>query len=91
MADRFYREADSNVQGLQDVNSTPEQKVIDALEDALSLARSGRMRSVVVTGDLTGNEWYSNAKFIDGLTLLGHLDIAKQAVRRGMTHDEETP
>ena len=89
MADRFYREkaAGSNVQRLEDANSKPEQKVIDALEEALAMAKSGEMRSVVITGDLIGNEWYSNAKFIDGLVLLGHLDIAKQAVRRGMTHD----
>ena len=74
----------TEVQKLQDANSKPNQDVIDALEYALSLARSGQMRSVVVTGDLIGNEWYSEAKFSDGLVLLGHLDIAKQAVRRGM-------
>lgn len=75
------------LQKLQDANSKPNQDVIAALEDALDLARSGEMRSVVITGDLIGNEWYSNAKFLDGLVMLGHLDIAKQAVRRGMSRD----
>lgn len=75
------------LQKLQDANSKPNQDVIAALEDALDLARSGEMRSVVITGDLIGNEWYSNAKFLDGLVMLGHLDIAKQAVRSGMSRD----
>jgi len=67
----------------------PVKDVIDVLEDALALARSGDLRSVAICGDLTGNNCYRAAAVIDGVTLLGHVARMMFSINRAMTGGDE--
>lgn len=76
-----------NVTQLTDMNSKPDEQVVKALEDALELARSGELRSVVVVGDLTGNMLYRVCGMENGVVLLGHLSRAVDAVNKALDGD----
>ena len=58
---------------LQPANTKPRQDVIEILEGALERARTGEMRGVVLTAELTGNRINFVASFNDGIQIGGHL------------------
>jgi len=67
----------------------PVRDVVEVLEDALALAKSGELRSVAICGDLTGNYCYRACAVIDGVTLLGHVARMMFAINRAMTPGDE--
>ena len=48
------------VKRLRDVNEEPDEDVVTELEDALAMAKSGQMRSVVIAASLTGHATYTS-------------------------------
>lgn len=44
---------------LEDANQEPDQDTVEALEEALELARSGQMRSVSIAASLTGHRTFT--------------------------------
>ena len=72
------RTMSDDVHQLRDASSSPVDLVVSALEDALEEARSGRLRNVVIVGDLAGTLYYRNCGMDDRIRLLGFLEAAKQ-------------
>ncbi len=60
---------------------TPVVMVISALEEALEEANSGKLRNVVIVGDLTGSLTFSICGMDDRVRLLGLLEMAKRSVK----------
>lgn len=71
---------------LETLTTKPDSEVVAALEDALLLAKEGTLREVAIYGNLTGNRFYTNTKFADGITLVGALERAKWEIMRGLDH-----
>lgn len=68
--------SDSVVKPFRNVNDAPDEDVIAALEEALELARSGRMRSVSIAATLTGHATYTTYHTRDlneAIGLVGYL------------------
>ncbi len=71
--------SDDKVAPLRNINEQPNEDVVAALEDALELARSGRMRSVTIAATLTGNATfttYSTRDLNEAIGLVGYLHHA---------------
>ncbi len=66
----------SNVSPLKNANAEPVEEVIDVLEGALKMAKTGELRSIVLVGDCTGNLIWRHCAMKDRTTLLGHLSHA---------------
>ena len=82
--------SDSVVKPFLNANDVPDEDVIVALEDALELARSGRMRSVAITATLTGNATfttYSTRDLNEAIGLVGYLHHVLCARRRNAPTD----
>ena len=62
---------------IKSAESTPVKTVVEALETSLEDAKSGRLRNVVIVGDLTGNLTFCMCGMDDRIRLLGYLDMAK--------------
>ena len=73
--------------GLRDVKADMVPNVVDCLESALELAKSGELRSVVVVGDLRGERLYSYCGMEDRVLLLGHLANAIHSVLSASEED----
>lgn len=71
---------------LRPARTRPRKDVIEILEGALERARSGEMRGVVMTAELTGNRINFVASFNDGILLGGHLHMQMALVTNAMTH-----
>lgn len=68
--------SDAVVQPFKNANDTPNEDVVAALEEALDLARSGRMRSVAIAATLTGHATfttYSTRDLNEAIGLVGYL------------------
>lgn len=50
----------TDIQHIKKVGIEPDQEVIRALEEALALAKKGNLRSVIVAGNMTAHQTYSN-------------------------------
>jgi hypothetical protein len=48
------------IKKLKDRNSEPDADTVAVLEEALEMAKSGRLRSVALAGNLTGHATYTN-------------------------------
>lgn len=49
-----------DIKKLKDRNSEPDADTVAVLEEALEMAKSGRLRSVALAGSLTGHATYTN-------------------------------
>ena len=49
-----------SIKKLKDRNSEPDADTVAVLEEALEMAKSGRLRSVALAGSLTGHATYTN-------------------------------
>jgi len=68
--------SDDKVKLLRNVNEQPDEYVVAALEDALELARSGRMRSVAIAAVLTENVTFtthSTRDLNEAIGIVGYL------------------
>jgi len=64
------------VKRLRNANEMPDEDTVAALEDALELAKSGRMRSVAIAGSLTGHATfttYATRDLQEAIGLVGFL------------------
>lgn len=73
-----------SVATLRPAATEPRPEVVAALEKALEKARRGELRSVVISGSLVGNEFWTRAEFEDGRNLLGHLRLHENVVLTAM-------
>lgn len=89
MNDHRGEEGGVTVATLRPATIEPRQVVVAALEEALALARAGELRSVVISGSLIGNQFWTKAEFEDGTKLLGHMRIHEDVVIRGMMGGHE--
>lgn len=67
---------DDKVTTLRNANETPDEDVVAVLEEALALARSGRMRSVALAANLTGHATitaYATNDLQEAIGLVGFL------------------
>lgn len=48
-----------NIKPFREINETPNNEVVELIEEALSMARSGRIRSVAIAASLTGHATYT--------------------------------
>ena len=48
-----------DIKKLRDCNSEPDADTVNALEEALEMAKSGRLRSVALAGSLTGHATFT--------------------------------
>lgn len=73
-----------NIKKLKDRNSEPDADTVAVLEDALEMAKSGRLRSVALAGSLTGHVTltnYATRDLQEAIGLVGflhHILCAKQ-------------
>jgi len=74
----------------RDANAEPAEEVVRVLEDALALAREGKLRSVTVVGGLTGNMLYRASAAGDYVEMLGLLQAAQFSVGARLTADDNT-
>ena len=51
---------DGVVKQLRDINEEPDEDVVAQLEEALAMAKNGRIRSVVIAASLTGHATYTS-------------------------------
>lgn len=66
----------NNVKPLKDANTEPDTDTVEALEEALELARKGELRSVYMVGQLTGLRTYTSYTSTDiaeGVSMLSFL------------------
>lgn len=63
----------TSVVPLKDANAEPDQDTVEALQEALELAQSGKLRTVAIVGDLTGNKTFTSYSTKDLITLMGML------------------
>ena len=49
-----------NIKKLKDRNSEPDADTVAVLEEALEMAKSGRLRSVALAGSLTGHATFTS-------------------------------
>jgi len=74
---------------LEDRNAEADEDTVAALEEALELARNGRLRSVALAGSLTGHETftsYATRDLQEAIGLVGflhHTLCARQRETRG--------
>ena len=52
--------SDDKVKPLRDINQKPDEDVVAELEEALAMAKSGRIRSVAIAASLTGHATYTS-------------------------------
>lgn len=52
--------SDGVVKQLRDINEKPDEDVVAELEEALAMAKSGRIRSVAIAASLTGHATYTS-------------------------------
>ena len=56
---------------LPDRNSEPDASTVEVLENALAEAKSGRLRSVVLVGNMTGNVTFTDYSTTDAQEAIG--------------------
>lgn len=56
---------------LEVIAPQPDPDVVEILEEALEMAKRGELRSVMVTGEITGNHTYTHYATGDLLTAIG--------------------
>jgi hypothetical protein len=62
---------------LHDTNAKPDPYIVEVAERILERAKSGELRELVAYGTLTGNHFYSDGRFLDGVALIGALECIK--------------
>ena len=65
-----------NIKVLEDRNSKPDADTVAVLEEALEMAKSGRLRSVALAGSLTGHATftiYATRDLQEAIGLVGFL------------------
>lgn len=72
---------------LEVAGNKPDARVVEALEDALTRAKSGEMLDVVIYGSIPGNSFYHRAAFNDGVGLIGVIEVMKNTILRTMSGD----
>lgn len=68
----------------RDVNAEPVEAVVDYLEQALALAKTGEMREVLIFGSLIGGEMFRAARYDNAPEMIGRLELLKDSVIRGL-------
>lgn len=62
-----------NVTRFDNVSDTPNEAVVAALENALSLAKAGKLRSIAMVGNMTENTTLTAFSGTDIPSTVGHL------------------
>jgi hypothetical protein len=68
--------SDDKVKRLRNINKKPNEDVVAELEEALAMAKSGRMRSLAIAASLTGHATYTSYATRDlqeAIGLVGYL------------------
>ena len=60
---------------MKDANAQPVQSLVEELEHALDLARSGELRTIAMVGDMTGNRTFTSFDTSDMQSLIGRLSF----------------
>ena len=81
--------APGTVTQLKDANSEPVADVVEQLEDALVLARSGELRTVTIVGALTGNDILTAWATEDVIPMVGELEHLKYKLLKALPTKEE--
>jgi len=68
------------VEKLADVNKRPNPEVVEVLEQALELAKSGELRDVAIMGVLTENKIFTGNTQYDAPLLIGTLELIKYSM-----------
>jgi len=77
------------IKRLKNINEEPDEDVVAQLEEALAMAKSGRIRSVVIAASLTGHATYTAyatrdlQEAIGMVGFLHHTLCAKQLETKG--------
>lgn len=79
----------SDVVSLRAAESVADPDVIESLERALEMARSGELRSVAIVGDLTGGRTLTDFATRDMGMLIGHLTLVQHTVCARMREGAE--
>ena len=75
---------DDKIKHLRDINEEPDKDIVAELEEALAMAKSGRIRSIVIAASLTGHSTYTSyatrdlQEAIGMVSFLHHTLCAKQ-------------
>ena len=62
---------------LETAAEKPDQDVIDVLEHALEMAKSGELRDIVLCGHIKGGDIFSDFLNVEMLTAVGMLEFLK--------------
>lgn len=71
------RTMSDDIPTIQSAESIPVKLVVSALEEALGEAKAGKLRNVVIVGDLTGNLTFCMCGMDNRILLLGYLEMAR--------------
>ena len=76
---------DERVRRLRDVNEAPDDDTVARLEEALELAKAGKLRSVALAGSLIGQQTltaYATRDMQEAIGLVGFLHVTLGATQR---------
>jgi len=73
-----------SVTKLRDANTEPDEEVVAELENALDLARSGKLRTIVMMGTLIDNANYTAFVTEDAIEAIGQIELLKSRLIANM-------